>query len=46
MALLWILNLSDGEHSLQDIEEKSRLNVAILRDAAEALCKVNLLKKI
>ena len=46
MALLWILNLSDGEHSLQDIEEKSRLNMAILRDAAEALFKVNLLRKI
>jgi len=46
MALLWNLNLSDGEHSLKDIEERSGLDMAILKDAAEALCKVNLLKKI
>ena len=46
MALLWNLNLSDGEHSLHDIEERSRLNMSILMDAAEALCRVNLLKKI
>ncbi len=37
MAMLWVLNLSDGEHSLLDIAERSRLPFRELRRAARAL---------
>jgi aminopeptidase-like protein len=43
MALLWVLNLSDGAHSLQDIAERSDLGLAIIKDAATALAAVDLL---
>ena len=46
MALLWVLNLSDGEYSLKDIEERSGLDVSILKSATDALIQVNLLKKL
>lgn len=46
MALLWVLNLSDSEHSLKDIAERSGLSVSIIKNAADALCEVDLLKKI
>lgn len=46
MALLWVLNLSDGEHSLKDIAERSGLEIAIIDNAAKALCEVELLKRI
>ena len=44
MALLWVLNLSDGRHSLLDIAEKSGLNFDVIRKAAELLLKHDLLK--
>ena len=37
MALLWVLNLSDGRHSLLDIAERSGLDFALVADAAEPL---------
>ena len=37
MAMLWVLNLSDGEHSLLDIAERSGLPFATVRVAADAL---------
>jgi aminopeptidase-like protein len=43
LALLWVLNLSDGSNTLLDIAERSGLNFMIIERAAEALCKVNLL---
>jgi len=43
MALLWILNLSDGEHSLDDIAERSGLELEILRKAVDELLKTDLL---
>jgi aminopeptidase-like protein len=46
MALLWVLNLSDGEHSLKDIAEQSCLDSSIINTATEALVNVNLLKKM
>jgi aminopeptidase-like protein len=46
MALLWVLNLSDGEYSLQDIAERSNLGISILKDAVNALCSVKLLKQL
>jgi aminopeptidase-like protein len=36
-ALLWVLNLSDGEHSLFDIAERAGLAFAVVRRAAELL---------
>jgi aminopeptidase-like protein len=42
-ARLWVLNLSDGEHSLLDIAERSGLPFAVIRDAAELLCENKLL---
>jgi aminopeptidase-like protein len=37
MAMLWILNLSDGEHSLLDIAERAGLSFAVIRRTAEHL---------
>ena len=45
MAMLWILNQSDGEHSLLDIARRSGLGFAIVRDAAEALERAGLLSE-
>ena len=42
-ARLWVLNLSDGDHSLLDIAERSGLPFAALRDAAELLSENKLL---
>ncbi len=44
MALLWVLNLSDGTHSLLDIAKKANLNFELIVDAAKALFEVDLLK--
>jgi len=46
MAMLWVLNLSDGEHSLLDIQKRSKMNFQDLKYAADALEKVNLLKTL
>jgi aminopeptidase-like protein len=45
MAMLWVLNLSDGEHSLLDIAERSGLPFASVADAAQALHDAALLKE-
>ena len=37
MAMLWILNLSDGAHSLLDIAERADLSFAIVRSTAKLL---------
>ncbi len=42
-ARLWVLNLSDGSHSLLDIAERSGLPFAAIRDAAELLDSAGLL---
>lgn len=44
MALLWVLNLSDGAHSLLDIAERSGERFSAITEAANALVEVNLLK--
>lgn len=46
MSLLWVLNLSDGDHSLLDIAERSRIPFATIRQAATALQKVSLLAAV
>jgi aminopeptidase-like protein len=45
-ACLWVLNLSDGEHSLLDIAERSGISFSIIREAAELLCKNGLLSPL
>jgi aminopeptidase-like protein len=42
-AMLWVLNQSDGTHSLLDIARRSALPYAALRDAARALESARLL---
>lgn len=46
MALLWVLNLSDGEHDLLQIAERSGESFAEIRNAAEALRQSGLLKEV
>jgi aminopeptidase-like protein len=43
LALLWVLNLSDGRHTLLDTAERARLPFPKVRRAAEALERVGLL---
>jgi aminopeptidase-like protein len=43
LALLWLLNLSDGDHSLEDIADRSGAAPARLREAADALLAARLL---
>ena len=43
MALLWVLNQSDGSHSLLDIADRAGLDFALIADAAKALLAHHLL---
>ncbi len=45
-ALMWIVNLSDGEHDLMEISRRSRLPLARLRAAAELLVDKGLLEPL
>jgi aminopeptidase-like protein len=45
MAMLWVLNLADGEHSLLDVTERSGLPFDAVRGAAEVLREHGLLKE-
>jgi len=42
-ARLWVLNLSDGEHSLLDIAERSGVSFSAINDAADLLRQAGLL---
>ena len=44
--LLWVLNYSDGEHSLLDIAERSGLPFDSVKQAADVLVKCSLLAEI
>ena len=46
LALLWALNLSDGDHALLDIAERSGLSFAVVSSAAAALSEHGLLKPL
>lgn len=46
MAMLWVLNLSDGNSSLLDIAERSGLPFSLVHSAADALVRQNLLKEV
>ncbi len=43
LALLWVLNLSDGTNSLLDIAERAKLPFDVIRAAADALAATDLL---
>jgi aminopeptidase-like protein len=45
-ARLWVLNLSDGEHSLLDIAERSGVPFAAIYDAAKVLRASDLLAEV
>jgi len=44
MALLWILSLSDGKHSLDDIAERTGFDMQLLRSAVDRLLETDLLE--
>lgn len=46
LAILWVLNLSDGEHSLLDISERSGMSFKTIKKASDALVEVQLLKRV
>ena len=46
MALLWVLNLSDGEHSLLDIAERAGYPFEVIQRASEMLVEVGLLAEV
>jgi aminopeptidase-like protein len=45
MAMLWVLNMADGRHSLLDIAEQSKLAYREIRRAANLLIEHELLKE-
>jgi aminopeptidase-like protein len=45
LAMLWVLNLSDGNHSLLDIAERSGLGFTSIRKAADLLVEHRLLSE-
>jgi aminopeptidase-like protein len=45
MALLWVLNFSDGRHDILSIAERARMPFGKIRSAAEALIEAGLLKR-
>ena len=46
MAMLWVLNLSDGEHSLRDIAGQSGLRLGAVEGARDALVGAGLLREV
>jgi aminopeptidase-like protein len=45
LAILWVLNLSDGANDLLDISEKSKIRFCLIKNAANALLANNLLRE-
>lgn len=46
LAMLWVLNLSDGSHSLLDIAERSGYEHAVIAQAAHELMEQRLLREL
>jgi aminopeptidase-like protein len=46
MAMLWVLNLSDGSNSLLDIAERARMPFDSIHDAARLLGRHGLLEQV
>ena len=45
LAMLWVLNLSDGNYSLLEIAERANLSFERIAEAAAVLCSHGLLKE-
>jgi len=45
LAMLWVLNLSDGKNSLMDISERAKLEFDLIKEVADTLAKHGLLKE-
>jgi aminopeptidase-like protein len=45
MSMLWVLNQSDGRHSLLDIAERAALPFSLIRTAADSLAAAGLLRE-
>jgi aminopeptidase-like protein len=46
MAIFWVLNFSDGAHTLLDISDKSGLKFSLIEETANILVKHDLLKEL
>lgn len=46
MAMLWVLNFSDGRHDLLDIAERADMRFAVIAEAAERLVESGLLEDV
>ncbi|UCF14097.1 MAG: DUF4910 domain-containing protein, partial [Phycisphaerales bacterium] len=46
MALLWVLNMSDGKHNLLDISDRSGLPFEAIKNATDVLCEHKLLEEV
>ena len=46
LAMLWVLNLSDGGHSLLDIAERARMPFRLIAEAARRLAASGLLREV
>jgi len=46
MAMLWVLNLADGEHSLLDMARRSNVSFAVLAEVVQTLHTNNLMEHI
>ncbi len=45
LAILWVLNLSDANHSLLDIAERAQMSFELISGAADSLLQAGLLKR-
>jgi aminopeptidase-like protein len=45
LAMLWVLNLSDGKNSLMDISERAKLGFDLIKEVADTLAEHGLLKE-
>jgi aminopeptidase-like protein len=46
LAMLWVLNLSDGNHTLLEIADRSDFAFNTIKEAAQALLKCDLLREV
>ena len=46
MAIFWMLNLSDGKHSMLEISFRSGIKFNQIKQAADALLKADLIKVV
>jgi aminopeptidase-like protein len=46
LAMLWVLNQSDGKHSLLEIAERARMRFEWIANAAAMLAEAQLLERV